>query len=155
MRKARVYWNRLALAVLVTSILSGCASRNIEPQEVSVPEPEEKVLGMEGSFGQFQFDLGQSDLKDATNRLDALSRVLHFHPGSVVQLSGHADATGGDVENLKLSEKRVDAVVEALESFGVSKDRIQTSYFGENRPVCPNDTEEGRACNRSVVVYIK
>ena len=73
----------------------------------------------------------------------------------MVHLNGHADATGGDVKNLKLSEERVQAVVDALVTFGISRDRIHTDYFGEDRPVCDNTTEEGRACNRSVVVYIK
>lgn len=68
-----------------------------------------------------------------------------------IELRGHTDAqnkTGDPEYNTKLSQKRADAVKEALVKRGIAADRITAFGYGESRPVADNNTEDGRSLNR-------
>jgi chemotaxis protein MotB len=60
----------------------------------------------------------------------------------------------GIATNQDLSQKRADAVREFLISEGVRPDMVTAQGFGDADPVAPNDTEEGRAQNRRVVLTV-
>lgn len=70
--------------------------------------------------------------------------------GSAVAIYAHADDTGSDEYNMKLSQKRADAVKRRLEMLGLSDNRIRTYAFGEHKPLVDNKTMTGRALNRRV-----
>ena len=83
--------------------------------------------------------------------LQELADVLRRHPDWKVSIEGHTDSIGTDAYNLQLSQKRADAVRNALVSKkGVAGTRLTTAGFGESRPKDTNDTLEGRARNRRV-----
>jgi OOP family OmpA-OmpF porin len=68
-----------------------------------------------------------------------------------VMIEGHADSTGPEAYNQKLSERRANAVMGYLvNSVGISKDRLTAVGYGESRPAYPNDTPENQAKNRRV-----
>ena len=67
---------------------------------------------------------------------------------------GHTDNTGTAAVNEKVSQKRADAVSKQLQSNGISQDRIFAEGKSFNMPVADNETEEGRALNRRVELYI-
>jgi len=67
---------------------------------------------------------------------------------------GYTDSIGGDAYNLRLSERRADAVKEYLVKHGVDGARIQTSGRGKADPVADNATEKGRFQNRRVEILI-
>jgi len=71
-----------------------------------------------------------------------------------VQLVGNTDNTGTRESNQKLSEDRADAVKTMLVNQGVRPDRISTQGLGQDHPVAPNDTEEGRARNRRIELNV-
>ena len=56
--------------------------------------------------------------------------------------------------NMTLSKFRTTAVKLFLTDRGVDADKIKTLYYGENKPIATNDTEEGRAKNRRVELTI-
>ena len=56
--------------------------------------------------------------------------------------------------NLILSKKRAEAVALYLNQRGVQMDRLVIQYFGEEKPIYNNDTEEGRQKNRRVEMTI-
>lgn len=145
---------KTTLLALVLSA-SGCSTSKPVEEFSITPELHEQPTGLGDGYGQFHFEVGQSELVEAKPKIDTLLRILHFYPELKVHLSGHADASGEDLDNLKLSEARVLAVYHELKAHGLTDDRIRTDYFGEGRPICSNETEEGRACNRSVVVYLR
>jgi chemotaxis protein MotB len=60
----------------------------------------------------------------------------------------------GVITNEELSQKRADAVMQYLISQGVKKDMVAARGFGEADPVVPNDTPQGRAQNRRVVLSV-
>lgn len=69
-----------------------------------------------------------------------------------VEVGGHTDSQGDSAFNMDLSQKRADAVVEALEKRGIPADAITAAGYGDTKPVAGNDTEEGRAANRRVTL---
>lgn len=65
-------------------------------------------------------------------------------------VEGHTDAIGSDEYNDRLSIARAQAVTAYLEGKGVPDSRLRPVGKGENSPVAPNDTDEGRQRNRRV-----
>ncbi|AKM11619.1 hypothetical protein AB433_07045 [Croceicoccus naphthovorans] len=84
-----------------------------------------------------------------------------FKMGGLIVLRGHTDSVGNDRANLKASERRAQAVADALEEQGASSENIEIIGIGEMRPIAPNAKldgtphEEGRAKNRRVDVTIE
>jgi len=71
----------------------------------------------------------------------------------VVLVVGHTDNQGSYEYNLDLSAKRANAVKAALvSSHGVDAKRLTAAGAGMMAPVATNDSEEGRAKNRRVVL---
>jgi outer membrane protein OmpA-like peptidoglycan-associated protein len=98
------------------------------------------------------FDLNKSDLKDESNEaIDRVVRLMKGFPALKIELRGHTDNsnnTGDPLHNLKLSEKRANAVKQALIKVGIKPERISAIGFGDSKPVADNNTPEGKAANR-------
>jgi outer membrane protein OmpA-like peptidoglycan-associated protein len=69
-------------------------------------------------------------------------------------VEGFTDSVGSNSHNQQLSERRANAVGEALQTMGVSADRIAEHGYGETAPVADNSTPEGRQLNRRVEIVI-
>lgn len=80
--------------------------------------------------------------------------VLREYDQTTVDVYGHADSVGADAYNRDLSERRAMNVASVLMQGGVIRQRIIAEGFGESRPVASNSTDDGRARNRRVEVYI-
>jgi outer membrane protein OmpA-like peptidoglycan-associated protein len=103
----------------------------------------------------FMFPVGSANLSPgAYSEIDRVARVLNEYPQTNLIVEGHTDATGSEVSNQTLSERRAEAVAGALASRGVAPQRLQTVGFGETRPIAPNNTESGKQMNRRVTVVI-
>jgi peptidoglycan-associated lipoprotein len=90
------------------------------------------------------FDFDKSDLRDdAKANLDAKIPVLLTNSNVTVRISGHADERGSSEYNLALGQRRAAAAKRYLVERGVAESRIETTSFGEERPVC---TESNEAC---------
>lgn len=85
--------------------------------------------------------------------LDALAKVAQECPG-VIQVEGHTDSIGAREANQRLSEARAHAVVEALESRGVVRDRLVPHGYGADRPIADNASAAGRAENRRIEFHV-
>jgi OOP family OmpA-OmpF porin len=85
-----------------------------------------------------------------------LERVVEFMTKTVPSASGvvegHTDSVGNDDYNLKLSQRRADAVRKYLVDKGVPAARLEAKGYGEAQPVADNKTADGRAQNRRVVL---
>ena len=71
-----------------------------------------------------------------------------------ITVYGHTDNVGTEEANQKVSAKRAEAVADYLKKCGMDKDRLITKGMSFTMPVASNDTEEGRAQNRRVEIYI-
>ena len=91
---------------------------------------------------------------EAKENLAEFAGVLKTTPDADVAILGHTDNVGSDKANQSVSEKRAKAVANFLVEQGVEsqiKDVFGMSY---NQPIASNDTEEGKAQNRRVEVYM-
>ena len=102
------------------------------------------------------FGFNSSTLSDeAKANLTQFAEVLKSTPDADVAILGHTDNVGTEKANQSVSEKRAKAVAKHLEAQGVESKQIK-DVLGMNfsQPVASNDTEEGRAQNRRVEVYM-
>jgi outer membrane protein OmpA-like peptidoglycan-associated protein len=114
------------------------------PQVAAAP-PEKIVLrGV-----HFDFNKAEIRSQDAAV-LDEAADSLKSHPNVAVAANGYCDSIGGARYNLRLSERRADAVVHYLAEHGVAESRLSAHGFGKTDFVASNSTEEGRAQNRRV-----
>ncbi len=87
--------------------------------------------------------------------IDRAAAFLAQYPGAEIAIEGHTDSTGDASYNERLSQRRADAVKNALVSrHGIMASRIYTYGYGEARPIASNDTAAGRAENRRVIIAI-
>lgn len=82
--------------------------------------------------------------------LDKVVSYMAANPAQKIAVSGHADIDGSDEVNNKLSEARVNAVVDYLTKKGASKSRLVISYKGKKETKYPGNTLEVDAANRRV-----
>ena len=101
------------------------------------------------------FDVDSATVKPAAMvSLDKISAVLTKYPKTTITVAGHTDNTGRADYNLKLSERRANAVRFTLAERGVGASRVTAMGFGADNPVASNTTPEGRAENRRVELHI-
>jgi outer membrane protein OmpA-like peptidoglycan-associated protein len=111
--------------------------------------------GVVVTLGDVLFASGQAQLVEgARSSLEEVVDLLQTEPDKQIRVEGHTDSRGDAEANLKLSEQRAQAVVDALISMGVDKERISAMGMGEDFPIDSNETEEGRARNRRVDVIL-
>ncbi|WP_372473249.1 OmpA family protein [Capnocytophaga sp. ARDL2] len=97
------------------------------------------------------FGFDSSDLTStAQSNLKKISKVFIDNHQTEVMIYGYTDSVGKDEYNVKLSQRRADAVKKYLVSQGIGTKRINTKGMGAADPVASNDTAEGRAQNRRV-----
>ncbi|WP_044637161.1 OmpA family protein [Siansivirga zeaxanthinifaciens] len=102
------------------------------------------------------FDLDSAEVSNnAKVVLDDIVSSLKETSKYNITVEGYADNTGSDSYNKKLSLKRASNVAEYLVSKGLSSSAIEQAGFGEEKPVAPNNTAEGKALNRRAELNIK
>jgi OOP family OmpA-OmpF porin len=103
---------------------------------------------------QFAFDsakLTASDIAQLDKLVPVLSDPKAGFIGGVIE--GHTDSVGTEEYNMGLSKRRAESVASYLQSKGANLgNRFATEAFGESKPIASNDTAEGRAENRRVVI---
>jgi outer membrane protein OmpA-like peptidoglycan-associated protein len=109
------------------------------------------------SEDQGNFRSGTSDLPDeARARLDAVVGDLKGKQQNIfIEIEGHTDNTGSTEYNERLGLERAEAVKRYLyEQHQIPLHKMNVISFGEEKPVAPNNTRQGRAQNRRVVVKV-
>ncbi len=110
-----------------------------------------KETGHTAVYGIY-FDTGQSVIKpESEAAMSEIAKLLKKEAGLKVNVVGHTDNVGGMDSNMKLSQTRADAVVQALVGkYGIGANRLKAYGVGPLAPVASNDKEEGKAKNRRV-----
>jgi len=122
-------------------------------EEVLEPVMMTKTHKEEYGSGTFEFD--SAKLTDSVSeRLDNLANFLNEYPQAQVGITGYTDSSGPAAYNLKLSERRAQAVADYLIAAGIDADRFTVAGMGEENPVADNSTHEGREKNRRVEVVV-
>ncbi|MDL2226171.1 OmpA family protein [Deltaproteobacteria bacterium OttesenSCG-928-M10] len=107
------------------------------------------------AYSQF-FDFDKAEVKSAfLPRLKHAAELINKNPDIPrVTIAGHTDNIGNPNYNMELGRRRAQAVYDLMVKYGVSPGRLKIVSFGEQHPIAPNDTEEGRAKNRRVEFHI-
>ncbi|MCD7060020.1 OmpA family protein [Pelagibacterium xiamenense] len=121
-----------------------------------------EASAMEEAFAQdgriaiygIYFDFDSADLlPESDAQIAELARLLSENESLNVVIVGHTDSIGAFDYNLGLSQRRAQAVVDAVVSgYGVAAGRLTPAGAGMVAPVATNRTEEGRAQNRRVEI---
>jgi outer membrane protein OmpA-like peptidoglycan-associated protein len=109
------------------------------------------------SEDQGQFKLGRAELpEEAGSALDTMVNTLKADKKAVwVEIEGHTDNSGDKVYNERLGLARAEAVKRYLyEKHQIPLHKINVITYGEDKPVAPNNTRDGRAQNRRVVIKV-
>ena len=120
-----------------------------EPAEEIIPLPENLII---------HFAFNRSDFKPIEETLRFLSECkayLEKEPGTMIDITGHADATGTTTYNQALGISRAESVKSYFVGQGIPAEMIATSSMGESIPVADNATPQGRAKNRRTEISIK
>jgi outer membrane protein OmpA-like peptidoglycan-associated protein len=92
---------------------------------------------------------------EARSNVSAIVAFVNRDRNKQIRIEGHTDNGGNANAALVLSQRRAEAVRDALVGAGVDARRITTFGMGQAQPVAPNTTEEGRARNRRVDVILE
>jgi outer membrane protein OmpA-like peptidoglycan-associated protein len=109
------------------------------------------------SEDQGQFKFGSAELPETVQqRIDQMIAELKANPrGNYVEIEGHTDSSGDKMVNQRIGEARAEAVKRYLyEAHQVPLHKMNVISWGEDKPVSPNNTRDGRAQNRRVVIRI-
>jgi outer membrane protein OmpA-like peptidoglycan-associated protein len=122
----------------------------LPPQPTPEPELAEPPLMR---LQNVLFDFDRSNLRpEADAILMPVLDMLQRDPSLSVDIEGHADWMGSDDYNIRLSQRRAQAVVDWLVARGIARERLVAVGKGEREPIATNDTAEGRQLNRRVEV---
>jgi outer membrane protein OmpA-like peptidoglycan-associated protein len=125
-----------------------------EAQSIRLTRVERSVIEL-SMPDDLLFKTGSAKLDNkAVRLLEKMARVLSDYEGVKLWISGHTDSVGSTRGNLRLSQKRADAVAGVLYEEGFAQENIHTQGVGEGKPIASNATAEGRKENRRVTISI-
>lgn len=105
---------------------------------------------------QVYFATGQAEVfPEFQPALDSLAVFFEAHPSArKIRITAHTDSVGAAGMNLGLSQRRAAALRISLNRRGIPPEKIETVFFGENRPEAQNATEAGRQQNRRATLEV-
>jgi outer membrane protein OmpA-like peptidoglycan-associated protein len=119
----------------------------------------EQGLNAEGRMAIYgvTFDTGKADIRpDSKPQLVEMAKLLKSNPQIKVFVVGHTDNQGDFNANMALSQKRAEAISNALvKDYGIAAARVRAAGDANLAPVASNASEEGRARNRRVEMVIQ
>ena len=118
-------------------------------------DTRDSARGLIVNMSDVLFDIGKYTLRPETReKLAKISGIVLAHPGLRLDVEGHADATGSEDLNQKLSENRAAAVRDYMLAQGLNGDAVTARGLGKTQPIAPNDTIANRQKNRRVEMVI-
>ena len=134
----------------------GCPPKLVEPTPTPVVKPAPAPVVEPAAPRRLTLDGVNFDNDSARLRPESIAVLDHAAAtlkewGEVkVEVAGHTDSVGAEASNLKLSQRRAEAVRAYLIGNGLAADRLTAKGYGESQPVADNRTAAGRAKNRRV-----
>lgn len=118
-----------------------------------IAKEEQEVL--KRAFDNLEFNTGKSTIRTSSYpSLDELAELMKKKPEYKLLIEGHTDNVGSRTNNMTLSKNRATAVKTYLTKKGVGASRFVVEYYGPDKPIDSNSTEEGRQRNRRVEMTV-
>jgi peptidoglycan-associated lipoprotein len=138
---------------LGTTAQPAASAKKLSPQQRT--ELNQLLARMSDAF----FDYNQADIRtDATTALTqdvtVIRNILADYPAEKLLIEGHADERGSAEYNLLLADRRSRAAQEFLSSRGIPQSQLSVLSYGEERPVCREQTEACYQQNRRVHITV-
>lgn len=169
-------WVALLVLVVAAALVAGCSSKKkgsgLDGAEGEAGYGEEALGGAGASGGSLDlakqgayglggpganagplrdvfFNYDSFDLDEASRQsLQENADWLKDHPDARVEIEGHCDNRGTVEYNLALGAKRAAAAKSYLVALGIGRDRLTTISYGEELPLCQEETESCWSQNR-------
>lgn len=130
--------------------IAGCDGVPVAQNNVVAPTSTKVVLNADTFF-----DFDKSTIKpEGRQVLDQVAQQAGSINLETLIATGYTDSIGTDAYNLKLSQRRANAVKAYLVQKGMDPNRIYVEGKGKTNPIASNKTREGRAKNRRVEIEI-
>jgi outer membrane protein OmpA-like peptidoglycan-associated protein/tetratricopeptide (TPR) repeat protein len=119
------------------------------PPKLDTMELKKTEKGKSFVLNNIYYQTGSDELfPESVIILNEFASFLKDHTEMKIEIQGHTDNTGNADENIALSQKRADKVVQFLCEKGIEKSLIRAKGYGSQKPIANNATSEGRAKNR-------
>lgn len=137
-------------AVAMVEEDTGESTTEAETSEEVVELPSEKISASILNT-TINFSLNGDDVRERyEDELNRLAAYMKQNPEAILEVRGFTDDIGSKDYNLRLSQRRANAVYDRLKELGVNFRRMIVVAYGEANAIASNDTEEGRQKNRRV-----
>lgn len=152
--------------ILVLCLAVALAACQTAPKKLGFSKQQVATLNAEGFkpvednyelglLDRVLFAVDQSDVSpEATSVIERLTKVLLSVGIHGAGIDGHTDSTGSPEYNQSLSDRRAASVKRLMAASGMAEAELRARGLGETMPVAGNDTEDGRAQNRRVVIIV-
>jgi outer membrane protein OmpA-like peptidoglycan-associated protein len=112
--------------------------------------------GLVLTLGDVLFEVDGTALQPGgQQQIARIAQAVQAEGGRPIVVEGHTDSTGSAAYNLDLSNRRAEAVRQALIAAGVPAEQIQARGLGQSYPVATNDSSAGRQQNRRVEIIVE
>ena len=144
--------------IALEPILGETALEEKPAHDASYKALEEEIIGFEKSQDKetkeelyllnVYYEVGRSSVNsESVSELIRLLELLREKDSISIEIRSHTDSNGGDESNLRLSQRRADAIVRFLVKSGIDRNRLIAKGFGESRPV--NGCTDGIPCTEA------
>ena len=140
-------------AVAITQTVTVTATSVADPSKKTSSQVLLRALERVEIALSVQFDTNKAVVKpEYDDQLKKVATFLKNFPAAKAEIEGHTDNVGAANLNKDLSQRRAEAVRQALiDRFQADGSRLTAKGYGEDRPISDNSTPEGRTRNRRVV----
>ena len=122
--------------------------------ELASLKPGFDAKDLVSALNDSKFNFASSSAEVPAEMTDFLKRAAdemkRLPPGHALEIAGYTDSSGNPAKNVTLSQKRAEAVREALIRDGANPDVLVAKGYGSADPIASNDTPEGRLRNRRI-----
>jgi peptidoglycan-associated lipoprotein len=125
------------------------AAEALAEEKLAAEADEAKKRAAAEGLKPIFFDFDQTFISDEARAvLKANAGWLRANPDAVIRIEGNCDDRGSKEYNIALGQRRAASAKKYLTDLGISEDRILLISYGEEKPVCEEQTEECRRENR-------
>lgn len=124
------------------------------PGRVVVPVPV--MTSTYCSILDFEFEIDKDEIqREEKEKLAVVGTFMQKYPDTTAVIEGHTDNVGTNEDNMKLSQRRADSVVDYLvNDLHIARSRLTAVGYGESRPIGDEGTSEGKQANRRINAVI-